>query len=113
MTYFPPNHIIPAMAFQPATVEIPAGVIEVLEWGRSQGCDRVDLSGVIAAEPLRKTLREMYLNRLSNGLQIVGDFRRGYELSIGNERIGVTGGYGRFRVYYHKVGGNEAQYSHP
>lgn len=104
MTYFLPNHVIPAMAFRPVTVELPATVQEVLEWGRAQNCDVVDLSGVIQAEPLRKTLRAMYLNRLENGLQIVGDTRKGYELLIGNERIGVTGGYGRFRVYYHKVG---------
>ena len=104
MTYFLPGYKMPQTAFQPAIVELPAAIQEVLEWGRAQGCDQVDLSGVIQAEPLRRELREMYLNRLENKAQITGDFRRGYELILGNERVGVTGGYGRgFKVYYHRT----------
>ena len=75
----------------------------VLDWGRSKatlGKNLTDNSGqftIEQTEQLRRELRVEYLNR---NQAIVGDWRRGYELSIGNERVGVTNGYGRFRVYY-------------
>lgn len=78
-------------------------VEQVLNWGRTQrpeiGQNVVDLAGIFQAEKLRKELRREYLKRNETGRQIVGDFKRGYEMLFGSERIGVAGP-GQFKVYY-------------
>jgi hypothetical protein len=82
---------------QPQTT--PSIITTVLDWGRVHG-SKVDQSGQFThqqTEALRRTLRDLYLNGTPT---ITGDWRKGYELMIGSERVGVTNGYGPFRVYY-------------
>ena len=74
---------------------------QIIEWGRSSDkAKSLDVARQFDAEALRKHFRSLYIDGQTQGLY--GDFRRGYELTLGNEAIGVTNGSGRFIVYYRK-----------
>lgn len=51
-------------------------------------------------EQLRRYLRQEYVN---GNRCVTGSWRKGYEMILGDERIGVTNGHGSFKIYYHKV----------
>lgn len=79
-------------------------ITTVLNWGRqaapTPGQSLVDQAGDFGpeqTEALRRALRGEYQKRTPG---VVGSWHKGYELMIGPERVGVTNGYGRFRVYY-------------
>lgn len=74
----------------------------ILKLGRARG-DFTDTAGSFdqrQVEQLRQYLRREYV---SGNRAVSGSWRKGYEMSIGNERVGVTNGHGPFRIYYHKV----------
>ena len=75
--------------------------VKILAWGRTQP------TGHTVAQPadftpaetdaLRRMLRSEYQGR---NPAVSGCWRQGYEMSIGAERVGVTNGYGSFKIYY-------------
>ena len=76
----------------------------VLAWGRGQNSNHVvDASGHFdrrQTEQLRRLLRSEFTK---NNYNVYGSWRKGYELTVGNEYVGVTNGHGsHFRVYYRR-----------
>lgn len=75
----------------------------ILTWGRNSGQAQARDTGNVftpeQVEQLRRLLRAEYVSR---NPAVAGDWRKGYEIILGSEAIGVTNGYGRFRVYYRK-----------
>lgn len=78
-------------------------ITEVLNWGRPKAKPRqnvTDHNGDFSPKEtneLRRVLRDMYTSHQPG---VCGDWRRGYEITIGGERVGVTNGYGPFKIYY-------------
>lgn len=77
---------------------------DIQQWGQSHKSKRrtvIDFDGHFDAEALRRELRQAYLDGQSN---VTGSYRVGYEVEIGEggEAIGVTNGYGAFKVFYRK-----------
>lgn len=78
-----------------------ATIDQILNWGRNNGkAKSLDTSREFDAEALRSYLRQLYTAGQTQGLY--GNYRQGYELTIGNEAIGVTNGCGKFVVFYRK-----------
>ena len=50
-------------------------------------------------ESLRRLLRK---ECLSGNPAVTGEWRKGYELAVGQERVGVTNGRGSFKIYYRR-----------
>lgn len=78
---------------------------QVLAWGRnSNQAHIVDRDGHFdrdQTEQLRRLLRGEFTR---NNYNVCGSWRQGYEMTIGNERVGVTNGHGsQFRVYYRRI----------
>lgn len=77
--------------------------VKILTWGRAQatGHTVASASDFTAAETdaLRRMLRSEYQG---NNPAVVGKWRKGYEMAIGNERVGVTNGHGSFKIYYRR-----------
>lgn len=92
------------------TLPFPTGLIQtVLDWGRGQSTTSpVDTNRYFSSEQtetLRRALRCEYVQR---NPAVAGSWRKGYELAIGSEHIGVTNGYSSgFRIYYRRNGGTK------
>ena len=79
-------------------------IAQVLAWGREQNSNHVvDNIGYFdrcQTEQLRRLLRSEFTK---NNYNVYGSWRKGYELTVGNEYVGVTNGHGsHFRVYYRR-----------
>lgn len=79
-------------------------VNHILAWGRAQATGhtvaRLGEFSKSDTESLRRLLRKEYLDK---NPAVSGCWREGYEMAIGDERIGVTNGHGSFKIYYRRV----------
>ena len=81
-------------------------VAKVLTWGRNQNQSHVVDNQTFfdrqQTEAMRRFLRSEFTSRNCN---VAGSWRKGYELTIGAEHIGVTNGHASgFRIYYRRNG---------
>lgn len=83
--------------------EINLTVKPILEWGRAKPtAHTVAALGEFSqsdTESLRRLLRKECLN---GNPAVLGEWRKGYEMAIGNERVGVTNARGSFKIYYRR-----------
>ena len=82
-----------------------SGLIQsVLDWGRQQTSSHtIDQSGHFdrqQTETIRRALRHEFTHF---NYDVVGSWRQGYEMTLDNERVGVTNGHGPFKVYYRRM----------
>lgn len=76
----------------------------VLDWGRqSETQDIVDQTGHFSPCEVESLRRQLRKECQESNPGITGSWRKGYEMMIGKERIGVTNGYGPFKIYYRKT----------
>lgn len=83
--------------------QINETVNTVLEWGRRQPTSHtvasIEQFTPQETDTLRRYLRTEYQ---AGNKAVVGCWREGYELTAGNERVGVTNGHGSFKIYYRR-----------
>lgn len=85
-------------------------VSQILEWGRQNISKRTgiatDFDGHFSpafTEYVRRELRSQAIDDTTG--KLTGSWRKGYALRTETgERIGVTGGYGKFRIFYDPAG---------
>jgi hypothetical protein len=74
----------------------------VVEWGRQHQTNITDIANEfdqIFVDRLRRHLRSLFTDSHRG---VYGSWRQGYSITLpSGESVGVTNGYGSFKVFYH------------